>query len=471
MANYRNGLGDPDLAFRFIEANRSFQRHDEAMNILRRLASFVKPIMRKRGWQVGTLAEFYPPQANLLGVNQNHGERICLRLRHHNAINQFMPFEAITDTLLHELSHIVRGPHDAIFHKQWNELRDEAEQLLYSGFTGEAFLGKGQQLGGRGATSAERERLARAEALKRRSTLRSQGHVLGGRVPMLPRGNGMRDAIATAADRRAAVHMPDGCGSGTKEGIQAAEEASRLGFASKQEMDDANEVAIQRALIELMEEDRQKNGGGRPMSEGLTWTPEAGLSFEEPIARPSSTPGQLPPPVPGPSTRPSAYNNNKPLPKPPVEDMSQFPRSATQPPQTPTHQRPARPVRKPVSRLVAEDEARRRREGRGHVEHPTAPASRTVATKTSPVTWTCNICTLVNQPDHLICDACGTERPGDVGIEQAHEQLSSIPVSLQSPTAAMTANNPWGWNCGRCGSFMENQWWTCSACGLMKASS
>jgi len=28
----------------------------------------VKPIMRKRGWKVGVLAEFYPEERNLLGM-------------------------------------------------------------------------------------------------------------------------------------------------------------------------------------------------------------------------------------------------------------------------------------------------------------------------------------------------------------------------------------------------------------------
>jgi hypothetical protein len=40
---------------------------DEALHRLRKIASCVKPIMRKRGWRVGTLSEFYPDQKNLLG--------------------------------------------------------------------------------------------------------------------------------------------------------------------------------------------------------------------------------------------------------------------------------------------------------------------------------------------------------------------------------------------------------------------
>lgn len=46
---------------------RHLQRQEEALLLLKKLASAVKPIMRKRGWKVGELAEFLPPQWNLLG--------------------------------------------------------------------------------------------------------------------------------------------------------------------------------------------------------------------------------------------------------------------------------------------------------------------------------------------------------------------------------------------------------------------
>lgn len=40
----------------------------QASEMIRRIGSCVKPIMRKRGWRVGVLAEFYPPERNLLGT-------------------------------------------------------------------------------------------------------------------------------------------------------------------------------------------------------------------------------------------------------------------------------------------------------------------------------------------------------------------------------------------------------------------
>jgi hypothetical protein len=42
-------------------------REKEALVMLRKAASAVKPLMRKRGWKIATLAEFLPEEPNLLG--------------------------------------------------------------------------------------------------------------------------------------------------------------------------------------------------------------------------------------------------------------------------------------------------------------------------------------------------------------------------------------------------------------------
>lgn len=46
-------------------------RAADALHTLKKIASLVKPIMRARGWRVGTLSEFYPDQQNLLGKLNN----------------------------------------------------------------------------------------------------------------------------------------------------------------------------------------------------------------------------------------------------------------------------------------------------------------------------------------------------------------------------------------------------------------
>ncbi len=77
-------------------------REGEALHTLRRVASLVKPIMRRRGWQVSVLTEFWPPEKSLLGLNWNKGQKICLRLRDPHDERQFLPLEEVVDTMLHE---------------------------------------------------------------------------------------------------------------------------------------------------------------------------------------------------------------------------------------------------------------------------------------------------------------------------------------------------------------------------------
>ena len=50
---------------------KALPREKEALHSLKKIASLVKPIMRARNWKVGTLAEFYPSQQNLLGAESN----------------------------------------------------------------------------------------------------------------------------------------------------------------------------------------------------------------------------------------------------------------------------------------------------------------------------------------------------------------------------------------------------------------
>jgi DNA-dependent metalloprotease WSS1 len=57
---------DP-LIFEYAH-EKQLPREAEALHTIRKIASLVKPIMRARNWRVGTLAEFYPQQPNLLGI-------------------------------------------------------------------------------------------------------------------------------------------------------------------------------------------------------------------------------------------------------------------------------------------------------------------------------------------------------------------------------------------------------------------
>lgn len=64
-----------------------------------------------------------PKNPALLGVNVGRGIHVKLRLRRANRDDEFIPFDQVLDTMLHELSHNAHGPHNATFYKLWDELR------------------------------------------------------------------------------------------------------------------------------------------------------------------------------------------------------------------------------------------------------------------------------------------------------------------------------------------------------------
>ncbi|KAF2836274.1 WLM-domain-containing protein [Patellaria atrata CBS 101060] len=374
-----------DAHFDNYEHMKHLPREAEALHTLRKVASMVKPIMRKRGWKVRTLCEFLPQERNLLGLNINQTERICIRLRYAVDPKQFLSIESVVDTLLHELSHIVHGPHDQKFHRLWDELRSEHQSLLLKGYTGEGFLSAGRKLGGRRIPLDEMRRQARAAAEKRAILHKGSGQRLGG-APVPPRGIDMRQIIADAASRRGGITQ--GCASGTKEAGQLAEEAKRDGFRTKAEEDDANDLAIANALIELMEEEEERK----------------------------------------------------------IEIKSK-----PEPPTGPN---------RPLSRLVQEAESRKK-------QHLKPSPFNVSHTSSSRDVWSCPTCTLENPWTYLCCDACESEKPAS-----GEASTASVPRETSAGKKRMKLRDePIGWSCRQCGAFMEREWWTCSACGVMKTES
>ncbi|TFB02515.1 DNA-dependent metalloprotease WSS1 [Trichoderma ghanense] len=423
-----------------------FRRADEALTILKKVASLVKPIMRNRGWKVRELAEFYPNETNLLGLNVNRGMKICLRLRYPQDQNQFLATESIVDTMLHELCHIVHGPHDGKFHALWDQLRDEWQGLLFKGYTGEGFLSEGHRLGGRQALPLrEVQRLARSAAEKRKAheqLTRGSGQRLGGGdVSRPPRpGRNLRQAAAAAAEKRNKALQ--GCATDklSDNEIRAiADTASRNGFRTQAEEDEANDLAIAQALWELAQEDEMANLGGgsymnpSPAEKVMKGHGNTTVSFDG---------------NPGSSSSGSGIKNN-----------------------TTGNQRAA-----PTSHSDGER------------------------------FWICSICTLHNPQNFLCCGACGVERsettlhapvtPRQPGPRPAVIDLTSSPprtktnpretrqTTAQRPAAAAAPASSQAkaprpaprppaptWRCEYCATEMERQWWTCSTCGQMKFNS
>ena len=454
----------------------SKRRADEALHILKRVASIVKPIMRMRNWRVGLLAETYPSEVGLLGLNTDRGRMIHLRLRYPGDENQFLPFENIVDTMLHELSHIVHGPHDQAFHALWDKLRDEHESLLRKGYTGEGFLGKGNQVGGRRIPRSELQRQARAAAEGRRRVAvlsGNSGSKLGGQG--IRRGQDAREVIAAAAEKRNRINK--GCGSAMndlgKKAIQEEATKQEKVTTTKAEKAEEDEDALMQAYIDIIQEDEaqlvgsgyvppsQENPIGGVQKGNRVQPPkdmralqEEQLQIEQQLNgsrkeyEPDSKPRM------GPTTsRPAGFTSNA-LPAPKASAAAALPRIHHTPPKLP------------------QDEE----------------------------TWTCDICTLINPMAYLLCGACETERPA------IYNSASTSPPSL--PTSSNTSRSksassrsqprnvlaprvsasdniarfetaarqkaqstPAGWTCSQCSNWMESHWWTCSRCGRMKETS
>ncbi|KAB5584785.1 WLM domain-containing protein [Coniochaeta sp. 2T2.1] len=432
-------MGEHDPLVLSFSHLKDFPREKDALHTIKKIASLVKPIMRARGWTVKELAEFYPDQQNLLGLNVNRGQKILLRLRYPGDRNQFLPIEQVTDTMLHELSHIVHGPHDAKFNALWDQLRDEHEGLVRKGYTGEGFLSEGHRLGGRGQVPMqEARRLARAAAEKRKVLSAGSGQRLGGAGPRP--GEDMRRVIVGAIERR--NRTLQGCGNekvNEKEIIEISDTASRNGFRTKAEEDAANDAAIAQALWELVQEDEKAKYGSSYIPPSQQ-NPEGNGGGALMAGRASGSRSN-------PATN-NSYSNGAP--------GGSTPTSSTPPP-VPLATKPT-----------------------------PQPASSTPTDE-----WECNICTLRNPATFLCCDACGTQR-SEEQTKQMQKSSAKRPraaVDLtKSPEAKRTGSSgsrgttqqaaaapanpkPATWRCSFCGQHMERQWWTCAACGRMKDSS
>jgi DNA-dependent metalloprotease WSS1 len=330
----------------------------------------------------------------------------------------------------------------------WNELRAEWEQLFAKGYTGEGFLGAGKQLGGGYVPADEVRRRARVAAADREKERIQRGRRLGASSGEGRSGSlGIRDTVAIAAIKRASAddnkprrdggkgkgrstsitstasdeEITAGCGQGSKRAGQEAEDAMANGFATKDDMDNANWIAIQEAQFELEQIEEQKRlMMGLPQTEqrseeregGYTWDPEYGLRMTGSAVKKPELPK---------STPPQAQQ----MPKAPAEAKGQ---------------------RRPGSKVAKDGKQKKPARAPTNTTAADAPSR---AGSSSVTAWDCPACTFVNRSGKPTCEMCETPRP--------------LPKSAFSSSL--------GWNCHTCGTFMGHEWWTCSSCGSMKLSS
>jgi hypothetical protein len=171
-----------------------------ALALLHRLARDpgILGVMRKHKWRVPLLAEM-PPEGKVgvsescvLGYNVGAGREIHLRLRTDD-LRGFRRYWRVRQTLIHELTHNVFGPHDAAFKNLCSQLTRECAEFDWMR------AGNGaRRLGDAGADSSDEETWSEDEVMAATS-VSSGGALGGGDASWNP-----REAPGRAAARRAA---------------------------------------------------------------------------------------------------------------------------------------------------------------------------------------------------------------------------------------------------------------------------
>ncbi|GAA5894594.1 hypothetical protein JCM8208_006281 [Rhodotorula glutinis] len=437
-----------------ITALKSQPRADEALDLLRKIASLVKPIMRKHGWWLPTLSEFFPKNPNLLGININGGQKICIRLRPQHDPSSFLPLDdSLIGTMLHELTHNVRGPHDDVFFKQLDALQDEYDELRAKGYSGEGFLGDGRRVGeGVGHDKGISVREAREKALKifeERERVRKvlgTGGRLGGAAPDA-RGRRMGDVLAEAAERRMRVKKT--CG-----GDDAHDHPSGSSKANlpPEVQDDINraERDSRTVVLDLTEDSGDEDEpvvvvGGPSGSSSSSRTRVKPEPDDDGRARSSSPELEVlpakrsaPRPSSAPKKRRRAAASTSSAPRAPPSSRSTSATSSAAP--TP------RPAPRPARRAAAPSAS----------SSSSSSRARPAATSSA---WPCALCTYLNpSPLALACAICLAERPA-----------STLPLAPPPPPRARDEDD--GWECEVCSTVTGHVFWSCRECGTVKSSS
>ncbi|GAA6031184.1 hypothetical protein JCM8097_004050 [Rhodosporidiobolus ruineniae] len=435
--------------------------------LLMKIHSLVKPIMKKHGWYLPTLAEFFPTEPGLLGMNINRGEKILIRLRPHDDPYSFMPLEeSLIGTMLHELTHNLRGPHDDAFFKILDGLQDEYDALRAKGYSGEGFLGNGRRVGegvahDTGVSMREaRERMLKGiEDRERVRKVLGTGGKLGGRVPET-KGRRMGEVLAEAAERRARARK--GCGSDDAHNHPSGSKKEDLPPALQAEVDQA-ERDSRVVVIDLT-----ASSDGEDEDE-VQWPP-AGPSGEgrvksEPQEEQLPSPGKRRPRAPSSSSGIEVVSPKRPAPeKPPASSSS----SSSSRPSASSSSKPSFPFT--AGRTLGSSAASSALPSSSSTSRP---LNRTLNPQPA---WYCPSCTFGNlSPLSLACEVCLSERPPGTVVTGAALDLGLPPRASASlrgrgrETERAVLGD--GWACEACSTRNEHVFWTCSTCGRVKRSS
>lgn len=134
--------------FEGIQTLPGLPNEDKAREILETLANDegVLAVMAKHKWSVGALCELYPEgyvgvsDVCVMGLNENHGQRILLRLRTDD-MKGFRKILSIRKVLCHELAHNVHSEHDSNFYVLMRQVEREIVELDWKNGKGRSLTG------------------------------------------------------------------------------------------------------------------------------------------------------------------------------------------------------------------------------------------------------------------------------------------------------------------------------------------
>ncbi|CAO1631189.1 unnamed protein product [Sympodiomycopsis kandeliae] len=500
---------------------KNLPRTEDALALLRRVGAEVKGIMRKHGWHLPLLTEFSgfsksPP--DLLGMNRNSGQTIFLRLRYPSSertlTDSFLPFEDIIGTMLHELAHNKRGPHDEIFYEVLSGLEEEWYEMKRNGgwMAGDGFDSHGQTLGsleGLGPSNVPFRRLPQTAAdkadMRRRHEELSRGgpRQLGG---LATTGNehlaSLRRAGATPAELAAQAadirkKSESSCpstqteregavkwyeeedlvlgvkviaieeDSDTEEEIQSSTPRPEENADDSVEVTHTKKAAIHKTPKEAItidsSSDEEAVDHGRKTNANVSQQDSQQSDDIEVVSevikkRPPTALAKSKPTTSSTTDRKKGYlsmaagNGARSTGIPSLARR----KSDSPPPRTRLR------GELNISGRVAEEALKSMRSRR------TQPVPQMNHTPPSDI-WTCQACTLTNAGALSFCEACSAPRPG---LRQSlADQMWTLQQDVQPGNGSKNVLlSDKAWRCSSCGYFMDGEkadLWCCSSCGSL----